>query len=232
MSRKSNENLNPLPQISATAYILGIISGISFTLIFTQTFQNFIYLPIYLCFISIFHFLEYFITASYQPDRVCIDSYVINNGHTYHFAHLFALVECLLELYFFPNFKTSNYFLLIKLFGFLMTIFGQFIRSLAMKTAGANFSHVIQNVKSNNHILIKHGIYSYSRHPSYFGFFYWALGTQLLLLNPLSIILFFFLLYRFFSDRITYEEKTLISFFGDDYLNYKNSVPVGIPFIS
>lgn len=43
---------------------------------------------------------------------------------------------------------------------------------------------------------------SYSRHPSYAGFFYWALGTQLLLGNPLSALVFAVVLWRFFSRRI------------------------------
>jgi hypothetical protein len=42
----------------------------------------------------------------------------------------------------------------------------------------------------------------WSRHPSYAGFFYWALGTQLVLQNPLSFCVYSVLLMRFFSSRI------------------------------
>jgi protein-S-isoprenylcysteine O-methyltransferase Ste14 len=45
-------------------------------------------------------------------------------------------------------------------------------------------------------------IHSYMRHPSYFGFFYWALGTQLLLCNPVSAVAFSIFLWRFFNHRI------------------------------
>jgi protein-S-isoprenylcysteine O-methyltransferase Ste14 len=41
-----------------------------------------------------------------------------------------------------------------------------------------------------------------SRHPSYTGFFYWALSTQLLLGNPISFIGFWFVLSHFFKNRI------------------------------
>jgi protein-S-isoprenylcysteine O-methyltransferase len=223
-----DDNTNSLPKISLTSYILGILSGLSITLSIHPFFKNFPYLTIYLFFISLFHFLEYFITAKYQPNRVNSDSFVLNNPG-YHVAHLIAFLECLLELYFFPNWKKSNFY--IKLFGLFLMISSQLIRSLAMITAGRNFSHIIKNEKEDNHILITHGIYKFLRHPSYFGFFYWALGTQLLLLNPISFIIFAFLLYDFFASRIPYEEANLLVFFGDDYKTYKSNVPIGIPFI-
>ena len=40
------------------------------------------------------------------------------------------------------------------------------------------------------------------RHPSYAGFFYWALGTQLVLQNSVSFTIFAILLWRFFYYRI------------------------------
>ena len=40
------------------------------------------------------------------------------------------------------------------------------------------------------------------RHPSYAGFFYWALGTQLVLQNPVSFVFYAAVLYKFFSRRI------------------------------
>jgi len=46
---------------------------------------------------------------------------------------------------------------------------------------------------------------SYSRHPSYVGFFYWAVATQLLLGNLVSACAFVFVLSRFFSSRIVGE---------------------------
>ncbi|KAH9999277.1 hypothetical protein BJV77DRAFT_959223 [Russula vinacea] len=61
--------------------------------------------------------------------------------------------------------------------------------------------------------------------------FYWALGTQLVLQNPLSFGVYFMLLMRFFSSRIRAEERALVSFFGDDYVSYRNQVGTGIPFI-
>ena len=43
--------------------------------------------------------------------------------------------------------------------------------------------------------------HSWFRHPSYAGFYYWALGTQLVLQNPISFVGFSFVLWRFFYYR-------------------------------
>lgn len=37
--------------------------------------------------------------------------------------------------------------------------------------------------------------------------------------------------WKFFSDRIQYEEATLVEFFGDQYRAYKAKTPTGIPMI-
>jgi len=75
------------------------------------------------------------------------------------------------------------------------------------------------------------GVYRWFRHPSYAGFFYWALGTQLVLQNPLTFVLFAILLWRFFYYRTRAEEKALVKFFGDDYINYRRRVGTKIPFV-
>lgn len=46
------------------------------------------------------------------------------------------------------------------------------------------------------------GSYRWSRHPSYAGFFYWAVATQLLLGNIVSTLGFVIVLNKFFSARI------------------------------
>lgn len=81
-------------------------------------------------------------------------------------------------------------------------ICGQWGRSLAMITAASNFNHDVQFVKKEQHELVTNGIYQYSRHPSYAAFFYWAVGTQVLLGNPISALAFAYILWRFFSQRI------------------------------
>lgn len=92
---------------------------------------------------------------------------------------------------------------------------------------------------------------SWLRHPSYFGFFYWGLGTQMVLQNPVSFVGYALVMWRFFNSRIKgmdsphlcqrepaltciafqVEEVQLVKFFGNDYVNYRTRVGTGIPFI-
>ena len=49
---------------------------------------------------------------------------------------------------------------------------------------------------------LAHFASSVFRHPSYAGFFYYSIGTQMALQNPASVIGFTLVLHRFFSKRI------------------------------
>lgn len=62
--------------------------------------------------------------------------------------------------------------------GLLMVVFGECLRKAAMFTAGSNFNHVVQSEKSDTHTLVTSGVYAWCRHPSYVGWFYWSIGTQ------------------------------------------------------
>lgn len=112
-----------------------------------------------------------------------------------------------------------------------MVIFGQYLRSAAMIHASDNFSHVIARQKLVGHKLVTSGVYSYFRHPSYAGFFYWALGTQFVLQNPITFCVYGFVLWRFFTKRIKGEEALLVRFFGDEYVQYRKRVGTYIPFV-
>lgn len=100
-----------------------------------------------------------------------------------------------------------------------------------MFQAGGSFTHVVAVAHKPQHVLVKTGIYSYFRHPSYFGWFLWATSLQLLLLNPVFLVGTVILAYTFFADRIPYEEQRLIDFFGTDYIEYRAQTPTWIPFI-
>lgn len=63
----------------------------------------------------------------------------------------------------------------------------------------------MQYHKKDDHVLVTSGIYQRVRHPSYFGFFYWALGTQLVLGNSFSFFAYAAALWRFFSHRVLRE---------------------------
>ena len=94
--------------------------------------------------------------------------------------------------------------------GFCIAVMGQTFRSLAMIHAASNFNHTVQTQKDPTHVLVTSGVYSLVRHPSYFGFFWWAVGLQLFLANPITAILFTYVLWNFFSNRIKYISEYLL----------------------
>jgi protein-S-isoprenylcysteine O-methyltransferase len=78
-------------------------------------------------------------------------------------------------------------------------IFGEGLRISAFFTAKNNFTHIIRHKKTQGHKLIKSGVYSVFRHPSYTGYFYFAVCGQLFLGNFISFAGFFVALSKFFN---------------------------------
>jgi len=124
----------------------------------------------------------------------------------YNIAHIAAVSEAAIEFYLFPQRKSA--FTIVTFLGLVFIVIGQSIRTLAMAHAGTNFNHNIQRQREDGHVLVKTGVYAYFRHPSYFGFFWWGLGTQLLLGNPVCFLGYAVVLWKFFSDRIEGEQST------------------------
>lgn len=90
--------------------------------------------------------------------------------------------------------------------GAFIMIGGQVFRSLAMYTAGSNFHHQVRDQRDEKHKLVTSGIYSHMRHPSYFGWFWYSVGGQIVLGNPICLVGYVYVLWKFFEDRIVYEE--------------------------
>ncbi|KAI0092730.1 protein-s-isoprenylcysteine O-methyltransferase [Irpex rosettiformis] len=175
-----------------------------------------------------FHWGEFAVTAGWNREKCSVDSFLLENGMHYHAAHSIAILEYTLTVWLKPSLKAYPY---ISAIGIALVVLGQFLRSAAMIHAARSFSHTVAWSKLPNHVLVKDGIYSWSRHPSYAGFFYWALGTQLVLQNPISFLGYAVVLWRFFNARIKYEERHLVRFFGQDYEDYRTQVGTKIPFI-
>ena len=106
---------------------------------------------------------------------------------------------------------------------------GQGVRALAMWQCGANFTHIVATERAPGHVLFTGGVYARLRHPAYVGWFYWSVGTQLLLCNPLCAALYAWAARRFFAERVPAEELALLDFFGDAYVAYAERSVVGIP---
>lgn len=175
----------------------------------------------------IFHLSEFFITALYTPKALSADSYLVNHSLMYTVAFLCSTTEFWIRFFFFRSYNST----LISTVGLLVAIAGQVIRSIAMKTCGESFNHFIQQKNGEEHRLVTHGIYHYFRHPSYVGYFYWAVGTQIMLCNPVSSVLFLWAAWTFFKQRIPYEEETLKQQYRGYYEDYMKRTWIGIPFI-
>ena len=81
-------------------------------------------------------------------------------------------------------------------------ILGEGLRVAAFFTAKNNFTHLVRYKKNPKHQLITHGVYSIFRHPSYTGYFYFCVFSQIFLANWISAIGFFIVLSKFFNERI------------------------------
>lgn len=182
----------------------------------------------YLMCVSFFHLSEFVVTALFNQTEVSTDSFLINHSWEYGLAMLMSWLEFFVEAMIVPTMKINLY---VRFFGLFLVMFGELFRKLAMYTCGSNFNHYVQEKRKTGHTLIKSGVYSLVRHPSYFGWFYWSIGTQIMLANPICIVLYAISSWKFFSTRITYEEFHLVKFFGKEYSNYQKKVSTGMPFI-
>ncbi|KAJ0176380.1 hypothetical protein K1T71_007559 [Dendrolimus kikuchii] len=183
---------------------------------------------LYTMVLTMFHFTEFLSVAWTNPSTLTIDSFILNHSVQYGLAAVASWIEWAVEYYFFPGMKT--YFWLSWM-GVLMCICGELMRKSAMFTAKTNFTHTVQFVKKRDHELVTHGVYSICRHPSYVGWFYWSIGTQITLLNPICLVIYALASWTFFRERVYAEELTLLTFFGRHYVEYQKKVPTGLPLI-
>lgn len=206
--------------------LLGITGTIGLAIFFSST--NYWNFGVYLTALSIFHLLEFLLTATFHPRDVTFDSFLLNHSTAYQAAVVMALAEYWLEVWIFGTggLKTMRFSFVL---GVLLILIGQSCRTLAMWTGGVSFTHLIAEQRRPEHQLVQHGIFSILRHPSYFGHFYMSLGTQLVLNNPISLAAYAGILWKFFKQRIHYEEVRLVEFFGPAYENYRRRTITGIP---
>lgn len=231
---------NTVQNVCCISFILGSIFTFNLQSLLNQQQSvsyntTWIGLNVYLIFFTVFHLLEFLVTAIWNPTRVTVDAFLLNNGWSYHFAQIFCVLEYVFSMTCVSEHNLVNYHhRLLKRTGLVLILIGQFIRTQAMITAAQSFNHKVSTHarKQSDHVLVTQGIYGWCRHPSYFGFFWWTLGIQLFLGNWICLGLFSIVLWRFFNTRIKSEEKHLIKFFGKAYEDYKRATPTWIPFIA
>jgi protein-S-isoprenylcysteine O-methyltransferase len=171
--------------------------------------------------------LEFFVTVACNPTVASADSFLVNHSAAYTAAAVTSWIEFWIRFILFPGWT----FPALTRIGLAGVVLSQGIRASAMATAGESFNHYIQTCKKSNHRLVTTGIYRYLRHPSYVGFFYWCVATQLLLGNYVHTSLYAMACWDFFRKRIAYEEESLCQFFPDEYPQYMSRTYLGIPFL-
>jgi protein-S-isoprenylcysteine O-methyltransferase len=176
-----------------------------------------------------FHFAEFIVTAMNQPLDVSYDSYLINHSRAYTAAALLSWGEFWLEAYFVPGLKGGR---VAQSLGVGCMLLGQTLRTVAMCTAGSNFTHLVATSRRESHALVERGVYAFLRHPAYLGWLVWSVGTQVALGNPLCTVVYALASWSFFAERIPAEEVALLSFFGARYALYARRTIIGIPFIN
>ncbi|KZC14593.1 PREDICTED: protein-S-isoprenylcysteine O-methyltransferase [Dufourea novaeangliae] len=214
-------------KVAVRAVFLGYAfgCGILLSAIAVPSWQTF---GIYITMLAIFHYSEFLSIAWINPSTLSIDSFILNHSIAYGMAACSSWVEFTVERQYFPGMKELSF---VSYFGLILCICGEVLRKLAMFTAKHNFNHIVQSEKMDNHELVTYGVYKLCRHPSYVGWFYWSIGTQLILQNPFCLLAYAAASWRFFHDRILIEEITLLNFFGQDYVEYQKRVGTGLPFI-
>jgi len=181
---------------------------------------------VYLLLLSTFHLNEYLLTAAFRPDTLNFDNFLLNHSRLYQAMILLSWLEYWLERLLAPGLKQ---WCPVSSVGLCLSVLGLATRGIAMATASSNFSHMIEEQRREDHMLVTHGIYSVLRHPAYFGYFWWAVGTQVLLANPACLVAYAVATFLFFRNRIPYEERILVRFFGSEYLDYRDRTFIGIP---
>ena len=199
-----------LSSISLQAFSLGFVFAIcsSATIMLLRENKSIWRLPAFLACLSAFHFLEFWTTAQYNTPVARASSFLLRNGKAYTVAHGLATTEIMISA-FLPSYQS----LLVNphsiTAGAVLVAAGQLLRSAAMAEAGTNFNHTLAKIKREGHVLVTTGVYAWLRHPSYCAFFWWALGTQVLVGNKICFLGYLFVLWNFFKRRIKGESESI-----------------------
>jgi protein-S-isoprenylcysteine O-methyltransferase Ste14 len=129
------------------------------------------------------------------------------------------------------GFQQTGYFgngsYLFPIAGLVCIVIGLLIRWIAIFSLKRQFT--VDVSITQDHRIIRSGIYRFVRHPSYSGSLLSFFGLGLYFTNYISMLIIFVPICLAFLYRIHIEEKALISNFGDEYIKYCASTKRLIP---
>ncbi len=111
--------------------------------------------------------------------------------------------------------------------GLMFIVFGLLVRWIAIFSLKHQFT--VDVSITQDHQIIRKGIYHFVRHPAYAGSLLSFFGLGLCFANYLSMLIIFLPICSAFLHRIHVEEKALIDNFGDEYIKYCASTKRLIP---
>ena len=115
----------------------------------------------------------------------------------------------------------------LALVSLILTVLGLFLVVWARLNLGRNWSMVRTQKKDAK--LVTSGPYRLIRHPIYAGIIVSLLGVTLTM--GINWIIFWAVMVVFFVNSAYVEEKSMVTRFPKDYLNYKTRTKMLIPFI-
>ena len=127
--------------------------------------------------------------------------------------------------YYFP----IAHFNFIKYIGLAIIFTGILMRLIIIKSLGKFFTADV--TIRQGHELKKDGFYKFLRHPSYFASLLSFIGFAISLNNLVSLLIVVAAILSAFINRIKVEERTLIDYFGQEYVDYKKTTKRLIPFV-
>lgn len=119
-------------------------------------------------------------------------------------------------------------FSLTSLIGLILFLMGVIVRIIARLTLRRHFTHALTIVEG--HVLVKHGIYRYVRHPAYTGSILIDAGLPLIFSSILGFLAML-IVSAGIIYRIRFEEAMLIDQFGDEYRFYMKNTKRLVPFL-
>jgi protein-S-isoprenylcysteine O-methyltransferase len=235
--RHGATQLHPLTEVAVTAFVLGALLTLSAALVAGYALLGWpvscLAVGAYLFVTTVmFHMTEFVVAAQYRPHDATPRSFMI--FHSVAFLYATAAGGAQHERCGAVD-RPSKPALTPYgvLFGVLLSVGFYAVRAVSMVQCANNFSLIVEHRKRKEHQLVTTGLYTHLRHPSYFGWFWYAVSTQVVAGNPVCLVLFAGASWFFFNERIQYEEAVMLDdgFFGDEYVQYRKRTFIGIPFI-
>ena len=129
-----------------------------------------------------------------------------------------------LNMYYYQLYKIPRYFDFFRTSEILLFFLVLAISLIIPAIKKFNSQHEDPNPTSPSTLIIKSGIYKYSRNPMYLGliFLQLSLGILLSMVHIMLMCIFTYIIFKYYV--IKPEEKYLSSKFGDDYNHYKSKV--------